>query len=107
MTDRRLPAWVAPVPPVDRRTVIRTAAWSAPVLLVGATALPASASPLSDPSIVNKTGFGPVVRCAVVPAGTVTFTAYIGQNPAPVGSSVTITLPTGLSFTSGAPRRRR
>ncbi|PWJ26113.1 hypothetical protein ATK17_2257 [Branchiibius hedensis] len=102
MTDRRLPAWTVSVPQVDRRTIVRTAAWSAPVLLVGATALPAAASPLSDPNIVNVTGFGTVVRCSTVPAGTVTFTAYIGPNPAPVGSVVTITLPAGLSFVSGA-----
>lgn len=74
------------------------------MLLVGATALPAAASPLSDPNIVNVTGFGTVLRCSVVPAGTVTFRAYIGPNYAPPGSSVTITLPTGLSFTSGNPQ---
>ncbi|KYH43042.1 hypothetical protein [Branchiibius sp. NY16-3462-2] len=74
------------------------------MLMVGATTLPAAASPLSDPNIVNVTGFGSVVRCSVVPAGTVTFTAYIGQNFAPVGSAVTITLPAGLSFTSGNPQ---
>ncbi|KYH43041.1 hypothetical protein AZH51_06210 [Branchiibius sp. NY16-3462-2] len=89
---------------MDRRTLVRGAAWSAPVLLVGATALPASASPLSDPRIVSTTCFGSVTRCSTVPAGTVTFTAYVGQNVAPVGSTVTITLPAGLSFVAGAPQ---
>ena len=92
------------VPKVDRRTLVRTATWTAPVLFVGATALPAAASPLSDPNIVNVTGFGTVVRCSVVPDGTVTFRAFIGPNPAPAGSAVTITLSTGLSFTSGNPQ---
>lgn len=104
VSSRRLPEWALPVPQVDRRTLVRSAAWSAPVLLVGATALPASASPLSDPRIVSTSCFGSVTRCSTVSAGTVTFTAYVGQNVAPPGSSVKVTLPAGLSFTSGDPQ---
>lgn len=105
MNPRQLPTWTVPVPSsVERRSVLRAGAWSAPVLLAGVMPAALAASPASQPAIVNVTGFGSVYRCITVAAGTVTFTATIGGQPAPVGSTVTITLPAGLSFTSGNPQ---
>lgn len=96
---------IPPLPPpsggqhaTTRRTVLRTAAWSVPAVSL-ATAAPAFASSTAPELTPGASTPIDVTQC--VPVDSVTFIATIGNAPAPVGETVTVTLPTGLAFVGG------
>jgi hypothetical protein len=93
-----------PQRPISRRTVSVAAAWTVPAVAVAVGAPVASAWPIDPTATYGLTVSSPpfaTTTCGVVAAGTVTFAATKNGAPAPVGSSVLITLPAGLTFVAG------
>lgn len=101
----------------NRRTVIRTAAWSAPVVAVAAASPAFAGSPPTDPVVEYQTvtqtfRFNPVVlgNVSTDPANivVVNVTATIplsvprGATTAPVQTSSTVTIPEGLAGLLGS-----
>lgn len=108
---RRLPAntpdWTIPVAPgksgVRRRTVLRGAAWSLPVIMA-ATAIPTSSASVANLTLTFVNGPYSAVACGTV--DDITVHAATNGTPAPAGTPVTVTLPAGLTWSDGttAPR---
>ncbi|NYF12775.1 hypothetical protein HDC34_001069 [Pseudoclavibacter sp. JAI123] len=84
---------------INRRTIIRGAAWSAPVIAVAAAAPSAAASP-REFRIAPLSDFA-ATRCVATSAGTARFRVTLRGAAAPVGTPVALQLPAGLTFTAG------
>ncbi|WP_374928983.1 hypothetical protein [Kytococcus sedentarius] len=93
-----------PTSGVRRRTLLRTSAWTAPVVVAAGAAPAAAASPprvYGITPIASPGGTPSVQACSTVPGSTLQFLATIDGQAAPSGEEVTITLPLGLRFADG------
>ena len=84
---------------VQRRTLVAGAAWTIPVVAV-AVATPAAAASL-QPTLEFVNGPYSITTCATL-GPIVLHTTADGTAPAPFGTVVTVTLPTGLTFSDGS-----
>lgn len=82
-----------------RRALIAGAAWAAPVVAVSVTA-PAIAASGEPPTLFYEQPEYTVSGCGVLDAVIVLATTD-GSTPAPVGTQITVTLPSGFSFVDG------
>lgn len=85
---------------VSRRTVVKGAAWAAPVIAL-AVAAPLAAASQADYSLVATATSLQVERCDTL--GAITVSLYRdGDLGTGVAETVTVTLPAGFEFTDGA-----
>jgi hypothetical protein len=88
---------------IQRRTIIAGAAWTIPVVATAIGAPLAAASPA--PTLTFTNGPYSVAACGTLKDVTIQATTD-GTTPAPAGTLVTVTLPSGLTWSDGttAPR---
>ncbi|MDQ0729179.1 hypothetical protein [Microbacterium sp. W4I20] len=85
---------------VTRRTVVQGAAWSIPVI-AAAVATPLAAASVADITLEFVNGPYSVLSCGTLGNVVIEATTSTGA-PAPVGTTVTVVLPTGMTWSDGS-----
>jgi hypothetical protein len=85
---------------LKRRTVVQGAAWSVPVIAV-AISTPLAAASAAEITLAFVNGPYSVLACATLGDVVIEATTDTGA-PAPTGTTVTVTLPTGMTWSDGS-----